>query len=332
MTKQWWQPHIFNRKLDNLSKRQAVIETIRGFFKQRDFLEVDTPALQTSPGLEVHLHAFKTRFVDPYGQRDMDYMLHTSPEFTMKKLLVAGLPRIYSMGKVWRNNERSALHHPEFTMLEWYRAGVDYNAIMQDTKDLVTACYGACGADIAKEWEYLTVADAFEKYAGIDILATDYDVAKLRQDAGRAGVSFSPQDSWDDIYYRIMMDKIEPFLGFSAPTFLCEYPIRMAALSRPKPGNPAVAERVELYIDGLELANGFSELTDWAVQLERFQEEVREKQRGYGEAYPIDMDFIDALKHGMPQCSGIALGVDRLVMAICKAHSIEDVLWAPVAY
>ena len=360
----WWLPHHFAAKRANLALRQRVIRAIRSYFDSEGFTEVETPNLQISPGNEAHLHAFRTEFHDPHGGEAQAYYLHTSPEFTMKKLLVAGEEKILQFARVFRNAERSSRHHPEFNMLEWYRAGASLEDIKRDCVAVVQAAAGArrdeargtsksvssparvsgrearppslddCAID--GEWENLTVPNAFTRYANMDLMATiDDDRApqpgKLAAAAVAQGIRVAEGDSWVDIFFRIMGERIEPRLGFERPTFLCDYPVSMAALSQPKPDNSRLAERFELYINGIELANAFGELTDAEEQLRRFQADMDLKEKLYGERYPIDMDFIAALRHGMPDASGIALGLDRLVMLAAGADRIEDVLWAPVA-
>ena len=340
----WWLPHNYATKRANLALRQQVIRAIRAYFDSEDFAEVETPILQISPGNEAHLHAFRTEFRDPHGGGAQAYYLHTSPEFTMKKLLVAGEAKIFQFARVFRNAERSSRHHPEFTMLEWYRAGASLEDIKRDCIAVVQAATSRhnplnsslinCAVDA--EWETLSVSDAFTRYANIDLMATiDDDRApqpgKLAVAAAAQGIRMADGDSWEDLFFRVMGERIEPYLGFERPTFLCDYPVSMAALSRPKPDNPRLAERFELYINGIELANAFGELTDAEEQLRRFQADMDLKEKLYGERYPIDMDFIAALRHGMPAASGIALGLDRLVMLAAGADRIEDVLWAPVA-
>lgn len=337
----WWDPDKFSARRGNLAGRMAVLDAIRGFFRARDFAEVETPALQVSPGLEPHLRAFATELDEPFrdGPRAGLY-LHTSPEFAMKKLLVAGEPRIYQIAKCYRNGERSATHHPEFTMLEWYRAGADYRSLMDDCEALLRDCLAAVPASVFRRgerscdptapWQYVSVADAFAQYAEVDLMTATPDTDALRDNANNIGVWTNENDSWEDVFFRIFLEKIEPNLGIGAPTILFDYPISMAALSRPSPTDPRVCERFELYVCGLELANAFSELTDAVEQRRRFDAERALKKSLGGDVYPIDEDFMSALEHGMPPSAGIALGVDRLAMLATGAAHIDDVLWAPV--
>jgi lysyl-tRNA synthetase class 2 len=351
----WWRPDAFAARAPFLAARDRLRQATRAFFAARGFTEVETPALQVSPGLEPHLKAFATTWNLPDGGRRPFY-LHTSPEFAMKKLLAAGMGRIWQMARVFRDGEGGATHHPEFSMIEWYRAGAGPEAIMADCVDLLRACRDAwppvgdeagdeAGArrwhwrgtrcDPASPWERLTVAQAFARHAGIDLHATAPDpqapdAARLAAEARRIGIATRDEDRWDDVFFRIFLDRIEPKLGVGRPTLLHAYPVSMAALAKVDPADPRVAQRFELYVAGLELANGFGELTDAAEQRRRFEADMDLKERLYGERYPVDEDFIAALTHGMPESSGIALGFDRLVMLASGAERIEDVLWAPV--
>ena len=325
--------------------RSRVLAAVREFFGERGFVEVETPVLQVSPGLEPHLRAFGTILHEPGEGRGRPLSLHTSPEFAMKKLLVAGLLRIWQLAHVFRDGERSATHHPEFSMLEWYRAGAGYEMLMADCEALLRRAQQAAGAaalswqgrtaDANRPFERLSVADAFKRHAGIDLLATAPDparpdAARLAAAAESVGVAPHPGDDWEALFFRIFLDRIEPHLGIGAPTLLYDYPVSLAALSRPKPGDPRLCERFELYVCGLELANAFGELTDVQEQRRRFLADQAKKQALYGETYPIDEDFLAALEHGLPDCAGIALGFDRLVMLLTGAAHIEEVLWAPV--
>jgi len=340
----WWHPDRFRRREPYLAARHRIIAAIRAFFAARDFVEVDTPALQVSPGLEPHLMAFATELAEPGEALRLRY-LHTSPEFAMKKLLVAGLPLLFQLTHCFRNGERGVTHHPEFTMLEWYRAGATYRDLMTDCEALLRACLGAAGAahftwqgntaDPAASWEYLSVAEAFARDAKIDLLATAPDplqpsLDRLAEAARPLGIAPHAGDTWEDLFFRIFLKRIEPTLGIGAPTILYDYPISMAALARPKTEDPRLAERFELYIAGLELANAFGELTDSTTQRARFLADQEKKRARYGITYPIDENFLAALAHGMPESAGIALGVDRLVMLATGAAHIEDVLWIPV--
>ena len=345
MTQSWWRPDHLARRRDRLEARGRILGAVRAFFAEAGFVEVDTPALQVSPGLEPHLQAFRTMLRDPLSGDTRTRYLHTSPEFAMKKLLAGGMEWIWQLAHVFRDGERSATHHPEFSMIEWYRAGASYTELMDDCEALLRRVQNAVGeasftwrsenADTRKPWQRLTVAEAFELYAGVDLLATlsepeQPDAALLATAAARAEVMPHPGDDWETLFFRIMLDRIEPRLGIGAPTILYDYPLPQAALSRRKPDDPRLAERFELYVCGLELANGFGELTDAAEQRARFEADQAKKQALYGETYPIDEEFLAALEHGLPECAGIALGFDRLVMLATGANDIEEVLWAPV--
>jgi lysyl-tRNA synthetase class 2 len=340
----WWHPERFAARRPYLDLRGRVLRAIREFFAARDFVEVETPALQVSPGLEPHLEAFATELVEP-GEGVRPRYLHTSPEFAMKKLLAAGVPRLFQLARCFRNGERGATHHPEFTMLEWYRAGAGYQDLMEDCEALLRHCLAAAGADAFRwqgrsadpraPWERLSVAEAFQRHGGIDLLATAPNplapsLDRLAAAAAPLGIAPHPGDGWEDLFFRLFLERIEPRLGMGAPTILHDYPVSMAALARRKPGDPRVAERFELYVSGLELANAFGELTDAREQRARFAADQATKQARYGVTYPVDEDFLAALAFGMPESAGIALGVDRLVMLASGAPRIDDVLWAPV--
>ncbi|MBY3158581.1 EF-P lysine aminoacylase GenX [Rhizobium laguerreae] len=340
----WWTPSVHADRRPFLIGRNAIQAALRGFFAREDFIEVDTAVLQISPGNEAHLHAFATEALTTDGQKAPFYM-HTSPEFACKKLLAAGEERISCFAHVYRNRERGPLHHPEFTMLEWYRAGEGYESLMMDcvrilalaTETVKTGklAYRGAESDPFAGPERISVAEAFERHAGIDLLAsvaadgsTDRD--HLAAEMKRVGMRVADDDGWADLFSRVLVEKIEPRLGFGRITILDEYPISEAALARRSARDPRVAERFELYACGVELANGFGELTNAAEQRRRFGIEMAEKARVYGETYPIDEDFLAALSL-MPEASGIALGFDRLVMLTTGASRIDQVLWAPVA-
>jgi lysyl-tRNA synthetase class 2 len=339
----WWQPHVHADKQPLLRQRGRIVSALRQHFEERSFIEVEPAILQVSPGNEAHLHAFSTEIESTDGRRERLY-LHTSPEFAMKKLLSAGERRIFALARVFRNRERGALHHPEFTMLEWYRAGEPYEAVVQDCVEIVQRAAEAAGAtrlgfrgqeaDPFAVPERLTVAEAFARHAGIDLLATLMgrapDTAALAAAAAGAGVRTAADDTWSDVFSRILVERIEPKLGLGRATILYEYPAHEAALARVCPHDRRVAERFELYACGVELANAFGELTDANEQRRRFEVEMAEKERVYGERYPLDEDFLAALAQ-MPEASGSALGLDRLVMLVTGAQRIEQVLWTPVA-
>ncbi|HEY7608878.1 MAG TPA: EF-P lysine aminoacylase EpmA [Alphaproteobacteria bacterium] len=345
----WWDRDQFALRRPRLLARNAAMAAIRRFIADEGFVEVATPALQVSPGMEVHLKAFATELEEPFGQARRKLYLHTSPEFAMKKLLAAGEKRLFQFARVFRNGERGPMHHPEFTMLEWYRADADWSALIADCEGILRAAlaavppalsrgalrWGGGAADPAGPFERLSVADAFRRHAGIDLFATAPDplrpdAAVLATAARRIGIATQPQDSWDDVFFKIFLERIEPKLGLGRPTILHSYPAAMAALARLDPKDRRVAERCELFVAGLELANGFGELTDPVEQCRRFEADMATKQSLYGERFPIDEDFIAAVGQ-MPPAAGMALGFDRLMMCATGATRIEEVLWAPVA-
>ncbi|HXQ16025.1 MAG TPA: EF-P lysine aminoacylase EpmA [Caulobacteraceae bacterium] len=340
----FWRRDIHEDRRPRLIARGAITRAFRAWFEARDFVEVETAALQVSPGNETHLHAFATEIVGPAGERAPLY-LHTSPEFACKKLLAAGEPRIFDFARVWRNRERGPLHHPEFTLLEWYRAEEPYQTLMADCAALMGLAAETAGVkvfdfrgrrcDPFAQPERITLAEAFQRFADIDLLATIASDGAANRDAlageaQAAGIRTAADDSWSDIFSRVIVERIEPRLGTGRPSILYEYPISEAALARPAPSDPRVAERFEFYACGVELANCFGELTDAAEQRRRFEADMAVKQRLYGERYPIDEDFLAALAQ-MPPASGAALGFDRLIMLATGAARIEEVLWTPVA-
>ncbi|WP_063683671.1 EF-P lysine aminoacylase EpmA [Bradyrhizobium stylosanthis] len=338
----FWSPgrHVDRRPF--LRARGAITGSLRGYFAEQGFVEVETSVLQVSPGNETHLHAPRTEIMRPDGSRASRY-LRTSPEFACKKLLAAGEERIFEFARVFRDRERGDLHLPEFTMLEWYRARAPYDAIMADTVHVIARSAQTTGigtfsfrgrtADPFAEPELLTVAGAFDRFAGIDLLSTisggEGNRASLAQAAG-GKVRVAGDDTWSDIFSKVLVEHVEPQLGQGRLTILLEYPSPEAALARVKSGDPRVAERFEVYACGVELANGFGELTDAEEQRKRFTESMAEKQRRYGEAYPLDEDFLAAVA-AMPEASGVALGFDRLVMLASGATRIDQVVWTPPA-
>ncbi len=334
----WWLPHKFSKKRPHLEARMATIKAVRAYFDDQGFYEVETPILQVCPVMDTHIHAFSSELLGVDLKKDRDLYLHTSPEFAMKKLMVAGIENMYQICHVFRNGEGSKLHSPEFTMIEWYRAEADYHDIMDDCVGLLRSCAIKLDIQLYKhkghecdpfaEWQKLSIIEAFEQYANIDLCAFLEDKEGFSKAIVEQGIRVAEDDRWDDLFFRVMAEKIEPFLGMGVPTILYDYPVSMASLSRHKPDDPRFAERFELYVCGIELANAFSELTDAQEQETRFHEEMAIKNELYGEQYPIDGDFIEALKHGLPESGGIALGIDRLVMLITGVHDIEQVLWA----
>ncbi len=312
---------------------------MRRHLAEQDFVEVDCGALVVSPGNEAHLHAFATDLVDDAGKSARRY-LHTSPEFACKKLLAAGETRLFSLGHVFRNRERTRTHVPEFTMLEWYRANASCEAVIADTVEIIRQAARAAGsqelsfrdrtADPFVAAQMLTVAEAFEKFAGVDLLATLSPAGEPDRGAlaRQSPLPVAENDSWSDIFSTILVNEVEPHLGRGRITILHDYPACEAALARISSRDPRVVERFEAYACGVELANGFGELTDAEEQRRRFTADMDLKQARYGERYPLDESFLAALKI-MPEAAGVALGFDRLVMLATGAHTIDQVLWTP---
>ena len=340
-----WRKDRHADRRPRLLARARAASLLRRRFEAEGFIEIEPATLQVSPGNETHLHGFATEMIGPDGVAHTAY-LHTSPEFELKKLLAAGEARIFAMSRVFRNRERGALHSPEFTMVEWYRVGEQLETLMRDCAEMLALAAEAAGAatlrfrgrtaDPFLPPERSTVRDAFLEFAGIDIFDTlptdsgdEPDRDRLAGQAARRGLRVADDDSWSDIFSRILVEKVEPRLGLGRAVFLTDYPACEAALARVSPNDPRVAERFELYACGVELANAFGELTDPIEQRRRFEADMRIKARVYGEAYPLDEDFLAALGE-MPESSGAALGFDRLVMLACGADRIEDVQWTPV--
>ncbi len=331
MTLPPWHPEALAARLPFLRRRALLTQGVRAFFTARGYSEVESPYAVTAPGEEVHLATFRTERIGPTGERRALW-LHTSPEFAMKKLLVAGAGAIFQLARVWRNGEGSFLHLPEFTMLEWYRPGAEMGDLIAETFSLlravlppVVSCRGV--TTVLDRYEVLTVADAFQRFAGADVLATAGDATAL---ATQAGVTLRAGEDWEDLFFRLLLERIEPRIGRDCPTFLTHWPAAQAALARRDPADPRVAERFELFVCGIELANAFVELTDAAEQRARFLTDRARRRALYGdEQWPLDEDFLAALAHGMLPSAGIALGFDRLAMIASGADRIEQVLWLP---
>jgi elongation factor P--(R)-beta-lysine ligase len=345
MTTPWYHPdrHVDRRPL--LVRRGTISRAVHDYFQQSGFTEVECGALQVTPGLETHLHGVKAELEGPDGAPQHLY-LHTSPEFACKKLLAAGERLIYVFARVYRSRERGPLHAPEFTMLEWYRAGAPYQAAMRDAVELARLAVEASGtgqltyrgsaADPWREPEQLTVAEAFQRHAGIDLPATLDADGNGQRDALAAqaeaiGIRPAGDDTWSDLFSKVLVARVEPRLGMGRLTLLTDYPAAEAALARRSPDERRFAERFEVYAAGVELANGFGELTDPIEQRQRFEAEMAEKQRIHGQRYPLDEELLAALAL-MPEASGVALGFDRLVMLATGARRIEEVMWTPPPY
>jgi lysyl-tRNA synthetase class 2 len=307
-----------SKKLENLKRRSELLAAVRAWFAERGFVEIEAPVLVPSPGLELHLDAFAVAAEPPR-------YLSTSPEYQMKRLLAAGMTHIYSLGKVFRRGEAGKQHNPEFTMLEWYRANAEWTQIAADVELLVSGLAEKLGVrGLGAPWERLSVADACERYAGVRV-AGDEPVLQLRDKIGRAGHRVPRDGDWSDVFFTMFLDAVEPRLGVDRPVILHDWPRPLCALAREKPGDPRVVERFEAYTRGLELCNGFGELTDAVEQRRRLEGDLAERRaRGLPE-YPIDEKFLSDLAQ-MPPSAGVALGVDRLAMLLLQAQDIHDVL------
>ena len=339
----WWQPDVFAPRLPALRARARIKAAVRGWFAARGFDEVETPVLQVSPGNETHIAGFATSLRADDGTASTLY-LHSSPEFTCKKLLAAGVPRLFTLTPVFRDRERGRLHQPEFTMLEWYRAGaalddlaadcVGLLRVAADTADAKTLRHRGREADPTAAPDVLGVVDAFRRHAGVDLAAMLPDApgafARLCDATAGCGLRVAADDTWSDLFSKILSARVEPHLGMGRATMLTRYPASEAALARLCHDDPRFAARFELYACGVELANAFAELRDAPEQRRRFEGAEAERARIYGERHPLDEDFLDALP-AMPDACGIALGFDRLVMLATGADAVADVMWAPVA-
>ena len=322
----------------SLLLRSEILHQIRMWFRERSFIEVDTPALAPWVGMEPHLVPLSTSVSSTQGNT-LKLFHQTSPEYALKKLLAAGISDCFSLGHAFRDGETSPIHNPEFSLLEWYRVGADYTALMDDTANLA--------ADIAERvtgsphivrdgkqinltppWERITVAEAMQRWAKVDIV-THRDDGSFREHARTQGHGWVRDESWDELFFKLFINDVEPKLGWPEPVILYDYPVRFGALARRSPENPDVAERFEAYVAGIELCNAFSELTDAAEQRSRLEREAEERVELGNERLPVDEDFLDALDGGFPECSGNALGVDRLVMLLAGEPSIERVTWFP---
>ena len=325
-----WHPESLAARLPFLQRRSTLLRKVREFFQSRNYQEVETPYAVPAPGEEVHLRAFATRRETQDGRCE-PLWLHTSPEFAMKRLLVAQSGPIFQLARVWRNGEGGDLHAAEFTMLEWYRPAAGMDSLIEETTDLlrsvlppVVRCRGVT-TDLSR-MERLTVADAFRLYVGVDLLTIGEDAAGL---AAAAGVRLRDGESWEDLFFRLLLERIEPHLGRQHPTFLTYWPAAQAALARRHPADPRVAERFELFVCGIELANAFVELTDPVEQRARFMQDRARRHAMHGPDWALDEDFLAALAFGMPASAGIALGFDRLAMIAAGAERVAQVLWLP---
>lgn len=335
-----WQRLLHHpEKIEFLHKRERIIDEIRAFFKADGFLEIDSPLMVKSPGMEPYLEVFETTLIDGEQNKQRAFLL-TSPEYALKKLLVAGIPKLFSICKSFRNGEGlSHKHNPEFSIMEWYRTNADYTDIMQDCENLFAHLATKLGTEntweyqgkkyeLTTPWERISVATAFEKYCGIDI-DTMLDEQKIKAAGIQRGFQVSENTTWEQMYNQFFLNDIEPHLGVDRPTIIYDFPASQASLSKKKATDPRFAERFEFYVAGIEMGNAFSELTDAQEQLKRFEIERAERQMLGKTMYDIDMDYIEAIKTGLPPTGGIAVGIDRIVMFFANARTIQDVLVFP---
>lgn len=317
-------------RLPLLRRRQLMLKAIRSFFDAKDYLEVETSYLVQAPGEEVHLEPFHTIYETPQGDKQ-SLFLHTSPEFAMKRIMAELHQPVYQLARVWRNKEGGATHSPEFTMLEWYHPHCSLAELMDETEQLCKILfpqqiyYQNQKIRFDASFERLTIQEAFQKFVGVDILSLSDDPKKL---ADAVGCSLRQHETWEDLFFRLLLERIEPNIGRDRPTFLMHWPVQQAALAKINPSDPRVALRFELYAGGLELANAFEELTDPIEQKKRFVTDRKQRALLYPDAptWEVDEAFLQALPK-MPPCSGIAVGVDRLVMLATGVKNIQDILW-----
>jgi lysyl-tRNA synthetase class 2 len=318
--------------------RHDLTRAIRSFFDSLGYWEVDAPMLTPYPTLDANILSVRADVVSETGKPHRLF-LHTSPEYSMKKLLAAGAGKIYFLGKVFRDGECTPLHNPEFTLLEWYRTNATYADIMDETESMLHEVavrllktdripFGSKIIDFTPPWPRVTVGQLFEEKTGLP-LDPEMDLQALQCIAQRVGVPFGAEEDWETVFLCIFMEKMEPGLGDSKPVFLTDYPLRLGLNAKSKPDNPDWTERAELYIGGLEIANGYTELTDPEEQKKRFIFDQGRKKRETGLEYPVDSELIEAMKSGLPPCAGIALGLDRLLMLLADRRTIQDVLLFP---
>lgn len=318
--------HVLNNK-NNLVLRSNIIKGIREFFWSKDFLEVETPLILALPGQEPYLSPMKVEVMDEREKKYQGY-LHTSPEYTMKKMLAAGFKDIFSICKCFRNNESfGGTHNPEFTMIEWYRAEADFYKIMDDVEDLFTVLGRNFGKNKEIKFTRIHMRDLWKKYTEADL--DDYlEKEKMFELCVKKGYKPQKDEKYEDLFYRIFLNEIEPKL--TEPTIVHHYPAQMAALAKISDKDRKYAERFEVYVDGMEIANAFSELTDAKEQLKRLKEEQKLRKLAGKDVYDIDMEFIEALRT-MPKSAGIALGVDRLIQVLGGCKNIDNVLVLPMS-
>lgn len=333
------------KKIEYLKKREQIVDAIRLFFKMDGFLEIDSPLMVKSPGMEPYLEVFETTLIDSDHKKKRAFLL-TSPEYALKKLLVAGIPKLFSICKSFRNGEGlSPKHNPEFTIMEWYRTNADYTDIMQDCENLFVSLakvmnsrlldqeiplvtYQGQTYDLTTPWERISVVEAFQRYCGVDTL-TLLDEPALIAKGKERGFWVDNHTTWEQIYNQFFLNDIEPHLGVVKPTIIYDFPASQASLSKKKESDPRFAERFEFYVAGIEMGNAFSELTDAEEQLKRFEIEKAERLVLGKTMYDIDQDYIEAIRARLPPTGGIAVGIDRIAMFFADAPSIEDVLVFP---
>lgn len=319
--------------------RERVLKAVRAFFDEKRFHEVETPLLIPHPAAESYLDVFRTTLLDRNRTATPAY-LSTSPELSLKKLIVAGIGDCYSITKSFRNTETdSATHSPEFSLLEWYRVGKRYEAIMDDCEVLIrhvqatvnnttNLVYQGKAYDVKKKWERISVKTAFQTYAGVN-LEEFFDLGQAKKIAKKKGYAVYPDTTWELLFNQIFLNEVEPHLGGTGPTILYAFPSPMAALAKKDDADPRYAKRFEVYIGGLELGDCYEELTDWNEQKKRFDAELRKVKHLGKTLYEYDREFIDALKAGMPATSGIAVGLDRLIMLIGNMTDIAETSFFP---
>lgn len=332
-------PELISRYL----VRETVIDGVRSFFKSHHFHEVQTPLLVSTPSCEPNLEPFSTTLTTHTGQSLPAYLI-LSPEFALKKLLAGGLGSCFEITRSFRNHEAvSPQHQPEFTILEWYRVGADYRDIMTDFEQLLlhlvalikphsspqNFTYQGVNLDLSLPWPRLSIATAFSRYAHInpDILTNE---PKFIATAHKKGYQVTATTTWEQLFYQIIFNEIEPQIkALNRPVFLHDYPISQASLSRPSAADTRFAERFEVFLAGLELGNCFSELTDASEQARRFQTDQHLRRQSGKSTYPTDQGLLTALKSGLPDVAGIAVGLDRLIMLLADVPSIADTLFFP---
>lgn len=351
--------------LKNLKIRDRILRTIREFFWERDFIEVETPVLVPAVIPESYLEYFTTYLSDRRGSK-RNMFLTASPEASLKKLLVEGIGDCFEITRSFRNTETdSNTHLPEFTILEWYRVGVDYRKIMEDCEELLTAIclkiknqnanikiteknskinysieYNGQAVNVSPAWERISVPESLDRFTGIsfdDITYPEFAPAwakvfgngKIVETAKKKGYNVSSGNTWEEVFNQIYLNEIEPHLGQGKATIIYDFPLPMAALAKKKDEDPRLAERFEFYIGGLELGDSFSELADWKEQSQRFEDEQKIRDNLHKTKVCTDSGFLTSLKKGLPKCSGIAVGLDRLVMLFTDSKKIQDVRYGP---